>query len=64
MAHAGVRGGIWNVVINLKDITDAAYVADMQAQCTTLLAQSTEKLAGITGFIDQKLVDRLAKAKK
>lgn len=64
MAHAGVRGGIWNVVINLKDITDAAYVADMQAQCAELLKQSTDKLAEITGFIDQKLVDRLAKAKK
>ncbi len=64
MAHAGVRGGIWNVVINLKDITDPAYVADMQAQCAALLEQSTAKLAGITGFIDQKLVDRLQKAKK
>ncbi|MDE3034154.1 MAG: cyclodeaminase/cyclohydrolase family protein, partial [Acidobacteriota bacterium] len=61
---AGVRGGIWNVVINLKDITDAAYVADLQAQCAALLEQSTAKLAEITGFIDQKLMDRLAKAKK
>ena len=64
MAHAGVRGGLWNVIINLKDITDPAYVADMQAQCTELLKQATEKLADITGFIDQKLMDRLAKAKK
>lgn len=64
MAHAGVRGGIWNVVINLKDITDPAYVADMQAQCAALLEQSTAKLAEITGFIDQKLMDRLQKAKK
>jgi hypothetical protein len=36
----------------------------MQAQCAELLKQSTEKLAEITGFIDQKLVDRLQKAKK
>jgi glutamate formiminotransferase/formiminotetrahydrofolate cyclodeaminase len=64
MAHAGVRGGIWNVVINLKDITDAAYVADMQAQCTELLARSTGKLAEVTAFVDQKLIDRLQKAKK
>jgi glutamate formiminotransferase/formiminotetrahydrofolate cyclodeaminase len=64
MAHAGVRGGLWNVIINLKDITDPAYVADMQAQCATLLEQSTAKLAEVTGFIDQKLMDRLAKAKK
>lgn len=64
MAHAGVRGGIWNVVINLKDITDAAYVADMQAQCADLLARSTAKLAEVTAFVDQKLLDRLNKAKK
>ncbi|WP_243288240.1 glutamate formimidoyltransferase [Geothrix terrae] len=64
MAHAGVRGGIWNVVINLKDITDTAYVANMQAQCTDLLARSTEKLAEVTAYVDQKLLDRLQKAKK
>ena len=64
MAYAGVRGGIWNVVINLKDITDAAYVADMQAQCAELLAKAGDGLAGIVAFVDQKLLDRLAKAKK
>ena len=64
MAFAGVRGGIWNVVINLKDITDAAYVADMQAQCADLLAKATNKLAEVTAFIDQKLLDRLNKARK
>ncbi|WLT33195.1 glutamate formimidoyltransferase [Geothrix sp. PMB-07] len=64
MAFAGVRGGIWNVVINLKDITDAAYVADMQAQCADLLAKATGKLAEVTAYIDQKLVDRLNKVKK
>ncbi len=63
MAFAGVRGGIWNVVINLKDITDAVYVADMQAQCAELLAKATEKLAEVTAFIDQKLLDRLNKKK-
>ena len=64
MAFAGVRGGIWNVVINLKDITDAGYVADMQSQCADLLAQATGKLAEVTAFIDQKLLDRLNKARK
>ena len=64
MAYAGVRGGIWNVVINLKDITDAAYIADMQRECSGLLAQAGEKLKVITDYVDQKLLDRLAKAKK
>jgi glutamate formiminotransferase/formiminotetrahydrofolate cyclodeaminase len=64
MAYAGVRGGVWNVIINLKDITDAAYIAGMQAQCSSLLAQAGERLKGITDYVDQKLLDRLAKAKK
>ncbi|HEX7554770.1 MAG TPA: glutamate formimidoyltransferase [Geothrix sp.] len=64
MAYAGVRGGIWNVVINLKDITNASYVADMQGRCDRLLAQAGDRLKEITDFVDQKLLDRLLKAKK
>jgi glutamate formiminotransferase/formiminotetrahydrofolate cyclodeaminase len=64
MAYAGVRGGVWNVVINLKDIVDMGYVTEMQAQCSGLLAQAGEKVAEITAFVDQKLLDRLQKAKK
>jgi glutamate formiminotransferase/formiminotetrahydrofolate cyclodeaminase len=64
MAYAGVRGGVWNVVINLKDITDAGYATDMQEQCSILLTQAGEKLTEITVFVDQKLIDRLLKAKK
>jgi glutamate formiminotransferase/formiminotetrahydrofolate cyclodeaminase len=64
MAYAGVRGGIWNVVINLKDITDAGYITDMQAHCSSLLAQAGDRLKEITDHVDQKLVDRLLKAKK
>jgi len=64
MAYAGVRGGIWNVIINLKDITDPGYVADMQAQCLDLLAKAEETLAEVTAYIDQKLLDRLNKVKK
>lgn len=64
MAYAGVRGGIWNVLINLKDITDTAYVSDMQRECSSLLAQAGERLKDITDYVDQKLLDRLAKVKK
>lgn len=61
MAYAGVRGGVWNVVINLKDIADADYVADMQRECDRLLVQAGEKLKEITDHVDQKLLDRLKK---
>jgi glutamate formiminotransferase/formiminotetrahydrofolate cyclodeaminase len=64
MAYAGVRGGIWNVIINLKDITDAAYVTEMQSQCSSLLAQAGDQLKEITTFVDQKLLARLTKGKK
>lgn len=40
MGFAGVRGGIWNVIINLKDITDEAFKADMTTRCARLLAQA------------------------
>jgi len=40
MGFAGVRGGIWNVLINLKDISDAAYNAQMKTACETLLAEA------------------------
>jgi glutamate formiminotransferase/formiminotetrahydrofolate cyclodeaminase len=49
IAAAGVRGGIWNVLINLKDITDAAYVAAMRPVCTRLLEQADTLLARATG---------------
>ncbi len=64
MAYAGVRGGVWNVVINLKDITDAGYITEMQKECSSLLAQAGDRLKEITDHVDQKLVDRLLKAKK
>ncbi len=63
MAYAGVRGGIWNVVINLKDILDAAYVADMQAKCSDLLAKAGTTLTQITTSVDQKLMERLQKGR-
>ena len=64
MAFAGVRGGVWNVVINLKDISDPAYVDQMQAQAADLLARATEQLAAITALVDQKLQDRILKARR
>ena len=45
IAYAGVRGGIWNVLINLKDITDAKYVAEMRPACAALMHQADALLA-------------------
>ena len=40
MAFAAVRGAVWNVRVNLKDITDAAFIAEMDTGCKTLLAEA------------------------
>jgi glutamate formiminotransferase/formiminotetrahydrofolate cyclodeaminase len=55
IGYAGVRGGLWNVLINLKDISDAAYVTKMRAACTTLLAEA-RAIAEETGrMVDERL---------
>ena len=55
VGYAGVRGGLWNVLINLKDITDAEYVAHRRAACAKLLAEA-RVLAEETGkVVDGKL---------
>lgn len=48
IAFTGVRGGIWNVLINLKSITDAAYVAEMLPACTRLVEDAETVLARAT----------------
>ena len=55
MGFAGVRGGIWNVLINLKDISDAAYNADMKAKCEKLLADAKALLDQSLAAGDAKL---------
>lgn len=55
LAFAGVRGGIWNAEVNLRDVTDADYVAQVRAECEVLLAEASEVLAGTTAFVDSSL---------
>jgi glutamate formiminotransferase/formiminotetrahydrofolate cyclodeaminase len=60
IAFAGVRGGIWNVLINLKDITDPAYNADMKATCAALLGEAQELLSRASAHGDARLEAMLA----
>ncbi|OFZ19977.1 MAG: glutamate formimidoyltransferase [Bdellovibrionales bacterium GWB1_55_8] len=55
MGFAGVRGGIWNVMVNLKDITDEAYVAEMKRRCEELLASAKRLQEEASAAIDQRL---------
>jgi glutamate formiminotransferase/formiminotetrahydrofolate cyclodeaminase len=61
IAYAGVRGGIWNVLINLKDINDAAYVARMKTDCADLLARAKALLDRAAAPGDAQLEAMLAK---
>lgn len=54
-AFAGLRGGLWNVLINLKDIQDPAYNVEMEARCRRLLAEGESALAAITSEGDARL---------
>jgi glutamate formiminotransferase/formiminotetrahydrofolate cyclodeaminase len=55
MGFAGGRGGIWNVLINLKDISDAAYNSEMQKHCEALLQEARAVLDSTLGSGDAKL---------
>lgn len=61
IAFAGVRGGIWNVLINLKDITDTAFAAELEPACAKLLDQANVLLARATGEGNARLEAMLRK---
>jgi len=61
VGFAGVRGGIWNVLINLKDITDAGFIYDMRGRCEALLRDATTLLAQVTGHVDRRLAEHIEK---
>ena len=60
IGFAGVRGGIWNVLINLKDIADPAFVAEMRAKCEALLAEARALLDQATAQVDRQLAEQMA----
>jgi formiminotetrahydrofolate cyclodeaminase len=61
IAAAGVRGGIWNVLINLKDITDTTFVNELRPACTRLLDQADALLARATSDGNARLEAMLRK---
>ncbi len=63
IAFAGVRGALWNVLINLKDITDAAYVRDRRAEAAVLLTEAKTLAEESAGHVEERLagmIDRKA----
>ena len=55
IAFAGLRGGLWNVRINLKDIQDPSYCEEMEARCLQLLEEGERHLRAVTESGDARL---------
>ena len=55
MAFAGVKGGVYNVLINLKDIDDQKFVAEMKARCNKLEQQAAEGLDKVLTQVEKRI---------
>jgi glutamate formiminotransferase/formiminotetrahydrofolate cyclodeaminase len=54
-AYTGVLGGIYNVLINLKDIKDENFNFEMRKTCTELKDKANKKLTEVLEFVESKL---------
>jgi glutamate formiminotransferase/formiminotetrahydrofolate cyclodeaminase len=60
IGYAGVRGGAWNVLINLKDIADPTFVQEMRTKCESLLQDARKLLEQVTAHVDGRLGELLS----
>jgi formiminotetrahydrofolate cyclodeaminase len=54
-AYTGVLGGIYNVLINLKDIKEEKFNSDMRKTCNELKTKAQNKLNEVLQFVEGKL---------
>ncbi len=54
-AYTGVLGGIYNVLINLKDIKDQKFVDEIKKTCAELKEKAQNKLNEILSFVENEL---------
>jgi glutamate formiminotransferase/formiminotetrahydrofolate cyclodeaminase len=54
-AYTGVLGGIYNVLINLKDIKDEKFNSEMRKTCEELKDKAQKKLGEVLQFVEGKL---------
>lgn len=55
MAYSGVVGGIYNVLINLKDINDQAFCNEIRKKCENLKLESQNNLKIVLDYIESRL---------
>ena len=56
MAYSGVLGGIYNVLINLKDIDDKEFCVEMRSKCEILKKDSLTNLDRVLNYVESKLM--------
>ncbi|MCH7962976.1 MAG: glutamate formimidoyltransferase [Bacteroidetes bacterium] len=54
-AYTGVLGGIYNVLINLKDIKDDKFNDEMRKTCAKLKEKAQKKLGEVLNYVESKL---------
>jgi glutamate formiminotransferase/formiminotetrahydrofolate cyclodeaminase len=55
IAFTGVKGGVFNVLINLREIEDKKYVEEMKQICADLELKSHQKLKVVMKIVDDKI---------
>ncbi|MEN8191746.1 MAG: glutamate formimidoyltransferase [Bacteroidota bacterium] len=55
IAYTGVLGGIYNVLINLKDIKDEDFNSQMRKDCDDLKKKAADKLNIVLSLVEDKL---------
>ena len=55
IAFTGVKGGVYNVLINLKDITDQDFVTDMKQTCAELESKAREALKQVLDRVESNI---------
>lgn len=55
MAYSGLVGGIYNVLINLKDIDDKDFVNTMHSACSLLKSEAEKYLSKIEEVVESKI---------
>jgi glutamate formiminotransferase/formiminotetrahydrofolate cyclodeaminase len=54
-AYTGVLGGVYNVLINLKDIKDEKFNSEMRKTCAELKNKAQKKLSDVLEYVENQL---------
>lgn len=56
MSYSGVLGGVYNVLINLKDVKDISFCQEMNERCRILRKKAFDILLQIINYADERII--------